>query len=156
QLALMTRAGSGQPGRENLAPLGQETLERPLVLEVDDPHTGLTDGAGLGGALHSSSSSSLLAAATGTGWAPSLTTTRWRRTPSSSLMARSNSGSADAAVSNRAITSLRVSRFLIGNARVRLPQLPRGGGSMPSWRMSAWKRSRFSLMAVSSSALSKR
>ena len=33
-------------------------------------------------------------AVTGTGWAPSLTTTRKRSTPSSSLIARSNSGRA--------------------------------------------------------------
>src|SRR6185503_11099834 len=104
QLPLVPRAGAGQPARQNLAALGQEPGQRALVLEVHHPHAALADGTGLLRAPHSSSSSSLLPAVTGTGWAPSFTTTRNRITPSSSLMARSNSGSAVGSASNLATT----------------------------------------------------
>src|SRR5699024_10547776 len=81
ELPLVACASSRQTARQDLAPLGQEARQSPLILEIDDPDTRLADGAGLGGALHSSSSSSpVLATVTGTGWAPSFTTTRWRNT----------------------------------------------------------------------------
>src|SRR5690242_19855893 len=103
ELALMSGAGARETARQDLPALGQEPGQGALVLEVHDPDAGLTDGAGLRGSLHSSSSSSpVFAAVAGTGWAPSFTTTRWRRTPSSSFTARSNSGSAVASVSNLA------------------------------------------------------
>src|SRR5262249_43382986 len=104
QLPLVSGAGPGQAAGQDLAPLSQESLERTLVLVVHDPNPRLTDRAGLLRPPHSSSSSSPLGAATGTGWAPSFTTTRKRSTDSSSLTARSNSGSAAPSVSNLATT----------------------------------------------------
>src|SRR5581483_2846739 len=104
ELALMAGAGARQAAGQDLAPLGQEPRQRALVLVVHDPHARLADRAGLLRAPHSSSSSSLLPAVTGAGCAPSFTTTRKRSTPSSSRIARSNSGSALGSVSNCATT----------------------------------------------------
>src|SRR2546425_4151694 len=102
---------AGQATRQDLAALRQEPAQRAVVLVVEHADPGLAHGARLRGASHASSSSSssssvAITAAAGAGLAgrPSDTTTRNRSTPSSSLTARSYSGSSSAAASNCATT----------------------------------------------------
>src|SRR5262249_5723030 len=104
QLPLVPRTGARESARQDLAALGQEPRQGSLVLVIHHPHAALADGTGLLWPSHSSSSSSLFPGVTGTGWAPSFTTTRNRSTPSSSLIARSNSGRPVASASNLATT----------------------------------------------------
>src|SRR6185437_4636621 len=115
QLTLVTRADAAQAARQNLAVVGDESAERAVVFVVDETNARLAEWTGLLWATHgysSSSSSSAsrrrLAAASSSsdiGGAPtscSNSVIRWRTMPSSSLMARSYSGSEAASAEKRA------------------------------------------------------
>src|SRR5690606_24653034 len=66
ELALVPGRGAGEPGRQDLAALGQEAGKQALILVVDDLYAGLPDRIGLSTAGHYSSSSSSFLADGGT------------------------------------------------------------------------------------------
>src|SRR6266704_240048 len=58
ELPLVPRTHSRQPAGQNLAALGEEAAQGPVVLVVEHTRAGFAHGAGLGGTSHASSSSS--------------------------------------------------------------------------------------------------
>src|SRR5436190_292964 len=58
ELPLVPGAHPREPAGQNLAALGEEAAQRPVILVVEHARAGFAHGTGLGGTSHASSSSS--------------------------------------------------------------------------------------------------